>query len=72
MINLKDKYYKERAWINKKLNSGVTKKELHNTVGIFSNKSKKKVMAEKSLTDKEYRKRYNFLHNVFNILDNEL
>lgn len=67
-----DKYWKERAWIDKKVMQGVTKKELHNTVGMFSNKSKKKVMAEKGLTEKEYRKRYNFLHNVFNILDNQL
>ena len=68
MKNLK----KERAWINKKVMQGVTKKELHNTVGMFSNKSKKKVMAEKGLTEKEYHKRYNFLHNVFNILDSGL
>ena len=65
-------YSKERAWINKKISQGVTKKELFNTVGIFSNKSKKKVMAEKGLNEKQYRKRYNFLLNVFNILDSEL
>ena len=67
-----DNYYKERAWIKKKLDSGVTKKELHNTVGMFSNKSKKKVMQQKGLTSKEYDKRYKFLHNVFNILDGGL
>ena len=65
-------YWKERAWIDRKLKHGVSNKKLHNTVGMFSNKNKKKVMSEKGLTEKEYHKRYNFLHNVFNILDNEL
>lgn len=66
---MKDKYYKECAWINKKLNSGVTKDELFNSVGVWSNKDKKRVMAEKNLTEKQYKQRYNFLLNVFNILD---
>ena len=66
---MKDRYYREQAWINKKINQGITKKELYNTVGIFSNKSKQKVMAEKNLTEKEYDKRYKFLHNVFCLLD---
>ena len=66
---MKDKYYRERAWIKKKINQGVSKKELFNNVGIFSNKSKKKVMAEKKLTAKEYDKRYKFLHNVYMLLD---
>lgn len=65
-------YSKERAWINKKLNSGVTKERLFNTVGIFSNKSKEKVMREKGLTEKQYSQRYNFLYNVFNLLDKDL
>lgn len=66
---MKDKYYKERAWISKKLNSGVTKKELYHSVGVWSNKDKKKVMQQKNLTEKQYKRRYSFLLNVFNILD---
>ena len=66
---MKDKFYKERAWINKKIKQGVTKRELLNTVGIFSNKSKHKVMLEKNLTSKQYDERYKFLHNVFCLLD---
>lgn len=69
---MKDKFYKERAWIKKKVSSGVSKKELYNTVGMFSNKSKKKVMQQKGITSKEYDKRYNFLFNVFNLLEKDI
>lgn len=66
---MKDKYYIERAWISKKLNSGVTKEELFYSVGVFSNKDKKQVMQQKGLTEKQYKRRYDFLFNVFNLLD---
>ena len=39
-----------RAWINKKLSQGVSKTELYNSVGVFSNKTKQQVMKEKGLT----------------------
>lgn len=64
-------YIKEKRWINKKLRSGVSKKELLNTVGMFSNKKKEKVMAQKGLTEQEYKKRYAFLARVYYILSNE-
>lgn len=64
-------YSKEKRWINKKLRSGVSKKELLNTVGMFSNKKKEKVMAQKGLTEQEYKKRYDFLSRVYYILSNE-
>ena len=67
-----DKYYRERTWIKKKLHSGVSKKELYNSVGMFSNKTKKKVMQQKGITSKEYDKRYNFLFNVFNLLEKDI
>ena len=62
------KYKKERAWINKKLRSGVSRDELRVCVGMFSNKNKNKVMAQKNLSEAEYQKRYGFLANVFCIL----
>ena len=62
------KYKKERAWINKKLRSGVSRDELRECVGMFSNKNKNKVMAQKNLSESEYQKRYGFLANVYSIL----
>lgn len=57
-----------QAWINKKLKQGVTRNELRACVGSFSNKSKKKVMQEKNLTEKQYKKRYDFLAKVYSLL----
>lgn len=59
---------KAKAWINKKLNSGVTKSQLRSCVGAFSNKSKKRVMQEKKLTEKQYKERYEFLSKVYSLL----
>ena len=64
-------YNKEKRWINQKLRSGVSKKELLNTVGMFSNKKKEKVMAQKGLTEKQYKQRYEFLARVYTILSDE-
>lgn len=44
-----EKYKREIAWIRKKLAAGVSKQELLNCVGIFSNKKKEKVMQKKYL-----------------------
>ena len=63
-------YKKEQAWIQKKLRSGVSRDELRESVGMFSNKNKKKVMAQKNLTEEGYKKRYGFLANVYSILCN--
>lgn len=57
-----------RAWINKKLRSGVSKTELLNCVGAFSNKKKERVKAQKGLSEAEYKKRYDFLAKVYYIL----
>jgi hypothetical protein len=66
------KYKKERTWIRKKLyRENVSQKELLHTVGMFSNKNKKKVMAEKGISSAEYDKRYKFLANVHFLLSNE-
>lgn len=65
------KYNRERAWIKKKLKSGISQGELYHTVGMFSNKSKKRVMIEKGLSEKGYDKRYKFLCNVHFLLGNE-
>ena len=59
---------KYERWINKKLNSGVSRNELRNCVGAFSNRNKKIVMAEKKLTEKQYKKRYDFLSKVYSLL----
>ena len=62
---------KEEAWIRKKLreNPGLTRQQLKNTVGMFSNKNPKKVMTEKGLNQKQYKDRYDFLGRVYQILD---
>lgn len=66
------KYSKERAWIKKKLyRENVSQKELLNTVGMFSNKKREKVMAEKGINSAEYDRRYKFLANVYFLLFNE-
>ena len=61
-------YEKERSWIAKKLRSGVPLDELRESVGMFSNKNKNKVMAQKGLSEREYKKRYGFLANVYALL----
>ena len=62
---------KERNWIKKKIRSGVSQNELLNSVGIFSNKPKEKVMKQKNLTEKQYKARYRFLSNCYALLDFE-
>ena len=64
-------YNKEKRWIEKKRRQGVSEKELLNTVGMFSNKKKEKVTAEKKLSEKEYKQRYDFLARVYYILSNK-
>lgn len=56
---------KAKAWVNKKLQQGVNKNELCACVGAFSNRKKSVVMAEKNLSEKQYKKRYDFLSNAF-------
>lgn len=65
------KYYREQAWIKKKYSSGVSKSDLMNSVGAFSNKPKNKVMLEKNLTETQYKKRYDFLSRVYYVLTSE-
>ena len=65
------KYKRERAWIYKKINSGVSQDELRQSVGIFSNKKKKKVMEQKSISSKQYDKRKSFLGNGYALLNHE-
>ena len=57
-----------KAWIKKKLLQGVTKEQLRSCVGAFSNRKKKTVMAEKGLTEKQYKQRYDFLAKVYSLL----
>ena len=63
-------FYKEKRWIAKKRREGVSDKELLNTVGMFSNKKKEKVMAQKRLTERQYKERYDFLARVYFLLSN--
>lgn len=65
------RYTHERAWILRKINSGVKQEELRSSIGIFSNRKKKKVMEQKSLSDKQYKKRKEFLGNCYVLLSNE-
>lgn len=62
---------KARNWINKKLKQGVSKKDLYNSVGVFSNKDKKIVMKQKGLSESQYKERYDFCFKVFSLLENE-
>ena len=59
------------AWVNKKLRQGVSKNELLHCVGAFSNKKKQKVMAEKKLTERQYKERYEFLAKAYVVLSNK-
>ena len=66
-----EKYRCERAWISKKINKGVKQDELRESVGIFSNRKKKKVMEQKGLSEKQYKRRKEFLGNAYVLLCNE-
>lgn len=66
-----DQYKQARAWIHKKLRSGVSQSELMNCVGVFSNKKKSQVMNEKQLSSKQYDKRNSFLEKAYYLLVNE-
>ena len=57
-----EKYRRERAWILKKINKGVPQSELLESVGIFSNRKKKRVMESKGISSKQYEKRKEFCH----------
>ena len=62
-------YEKAEAWIKKKTCCGnPTRKQLKECVGAWSNKSKKRVMAEKKLSSAAYDKRYKFLSKVYELL----
>ena len=58
-------------WVNKKLRQGVKREELLHCVGAFSNKKKEKVMAQKGLTESQYRRRYDFLAKAYIVLSNK-
>lgn len=70
MANLKN-MNKERSWIRKKMNSGISQSQLLHNVGVFSNKSKSKVKKDKRLSEKQYQARYKFLSNVYQLLEFE-
>ena len=62
---------KALAWINKKVyKDNVDPRVLEETTGIFSNRKKEKVMKEKKLSEKQYKKRYSFLCDAHLILSN--
>ena len=63
--------HKEKRWIRKKLRSGISQEQLKHNVGVFSNKSKQKVMKQKNLSEKQYKARYRFLSNCYALLDYE-
>mgnify|MGYP004628133925 CR=1 FL=1 len=63
-------FKKEHAWIEKKVKQGVNKETLHDSIGIFSDKKKSKVMQDKKISAKEYNSRREFLSNVYYILEN--
>lgn len=65
------KYKCERAWIRKKIDKGVLQDELLTSLGIFSNRKKKSVMEQKRLSEKQYKKRKEFLGNCYVLLSNE-
>ena len=62
---------KAKNWVERKLRSGVPKNELLHCVGVFSNKKKQKVMAEKRLTERQYKERYEFCAKAYIYLSNK-
>ena len=60
---------KAKAWVHKKLSSGVPVEELYYCVGVFSNISPEKQMKKKNLTNKQYDRRYKFLYKAFCYLE---
>lgn len=60
-----------RAWIHKKIKSGVKQAELRDSVGLFSNRKKEETMKMKKMTSKQYDRRYSFLEEVFFLLTYE-
>ena len=62
---------KALAWINKKVyKDNIDPRVLEETTGRFSNRKKEKVMKEKNLSEKQYKKRYSFLCDAHLILSN--
>ena len=64
-------YKSAKAWVDKKLAHGVNERELYHCVGKFSNRPRGEVMKEKGLTAKQYEKRYNFMLDVFQVLEDK-
>ena len=71
MAKEKKSYRGEHAWINKKLRQGIRPDVLRNSIGAFSNRKKETVMKEKGLSEREYKKRYKFLGNVYYLLSSK-
>ncbi len=64
----KYEYRQAKAWIEKKERAGVDRGMLRECVGRFSNRKKETVKAQKGLTERQYRKRYDFLAKVYSLL----
>ena len=58
-----------KAWVDKKLRSGVPPSELYRCLGFFSKTKKEKKMKQKNLSSSGYDKRYEFCYNAFCYLE---
>ena len=62
----------ERAWLSKRIFMGQKPDNLYKCIGQFLAKPKHIVMEQKSLSSREYDKRYKFMSNCFGILYRDL
>lgn len=63
---------KERAWLSKRISMGQRPDKLYKGISQFLAKPKHIVMEQKSLSSREYDKRYKFMSDCFEILHSDL
>lgn len=63
---------KERAWLSKRISMGQKPDKLYRGISLFLAKPKSVVMEQKSLTSREYDRRYKFMADCFRVLDDDL
>ena len=63
------KYLKrQRAWIKKKIKSGVSKKKLMHNLALFLEKNDKKIIEQKKISPKQLKRRKEFVLDCYDIL----
>lgn len=63
------KYLKQqRAWIKKKIKSGVSKEQLMQNLALFLEKNDKKIIEQKKISPKQLKRRKEFVLDCYDIL----